>query len=213
MPQFLSPNAQELNSLIAPSKRINALNKRKYRGTETIIQQQGDVSAKFESVYDKLVDINASLGEIVNQMSLSGIRGAAPHRQKAFDNYINSIGNIERKAAGLLQYLMSQVPNLQIFSTAQIEQISSQNSSMVQLFTELMGRADTIQEPHRTAFKEILQTFSGDLMKIQTKLEGLQTPDGRGSLQTLGGNVERQQMRPTLIGSAFSPSEMPRRFL
>ena len=70
MPRFLFPNAEELNSLIRPKQRVLKAMKRQYRGTESTIGQEGDLMDKYNRIYDSMVKIISTLGEVSNTLKL-----------------------------------------------------------------------------------------------------------------------------------------------
>ena len=72
MPRFLDPNAEELNSLLRPKMRMLKDLKRQYRGTETTIGLEGDLVDKYNRIYDSMIKLIASLGEINNTLNLGG---------------------------------------------------------------------------------------------------------------------------------------------
>lgn len=183
MPQFLEPNAYELNDLRAAKKRVLKDWKKQYKGSETTAGLVGDIQDKYNYLYEKMVLINTSLAELTNQLTL-GHSSPSGYGSKAIDRYVSVVGNIAREAKLLLNYMYQQVPSLSIFSTEQQQSISGLNDQMV----SAIGAIDTLStqffadKPNvLQRFREVVGTIKGDLMRIQQRLEG----EGTGSVGEL----------------------------
>ena len=113
MPVFLDPNAQELNDLRSVKIGVSKALKRQYKGTETTSGLEGDIQDKFNYMYEKMVSIIASLGEISNQLTL-GHTSVSQFGSKAIDRFISGTSAVEKDARALLNYMYQQVPSINI---------------------------------------------------------------------------------------------------
>lgn len=182
MPQFLDPNAQELNSLRSINKQVVAANKRRFKGTETSIGLVADLQDKYTFVYEKMVEILVSLGEISNQLQL-GHTAPQGVGSKAIDRFIGGTSSVIKATKLLLNYLSQQVPSISIFPTDQQQTISGLNDQIV---SAVMGidqlSTDFLDQNVLNRFRDVLSTFKTDLMTLQQRLEGQQGDMGTGSV-------------------------------
>ena len=141
MPRFLFPYAEELNPLLRPKQRVTKALKRQYRGTESTIGQQGDLMDKYNRIYDSMVKIISTLGEVSNTLKLgtSAARGA-----EAMGRYVSVVSSVNIELARLLLFISQEVPSLQIFSTSQIESLSGMNNQMVGVVQEIEQIANSL---------------------------------------------------------------------
>ena len=156
MPRFLFPNAEELNSLLRPKQRVSKALKRQYRGTESTIGQQGDLMDKYNRIYDSMVKIISTLGEVSNTLKLgtSAARGA-----EAMGRYVSVVSSVNIELARLLLFISQEVPSLQIFSTSQIESLSGMNNQLVGVVQEIEQIANSLPPAVASKLRMILTPF------------------------------------------------------
>ena len=181
MPRFLDPNAEELNSLLRPKMRVLKDLKRQYRGTETTIGLEGDLVDKYNRIYDSMIKLIASLGEINNTLNLGGNAN-----KEAMNKYVSVVGNINVELARLLLFISQEVPSLQIFNTSQIETLSGLNNQLVGIVQQIDQTSSSMPPASVNKFRMILKPLVNEVSTLQQKLEGINTPGGRGSLTTFG---------------------------
>jgi len=181
MPRFLYPNAEELNSLLRPKMRMLKDLKRQYRGTETTIGLEGDLVDKYNRIYDSMIKLIASLGEINNTLNLGGNAN-----KEAMNKYVSVVGNVNVELARLLLFLSQEVPSLQIFNTSQIESLSGLNNQLVGIVQQIDQTSSSMPPASVNKFRMILKPLVNEVATLQQKLEGINTPSGRGSLTTFG---------------------------
>ena len=181
MPRFLDPNAEELNSLLRPKMRVFKDLKRQYRGTETTIGLEGDLVDKYNRIYDSMIKLIASLGEINNTLNLGGNAN-----KEAMNKYVSVVGNINVELARLLLFISQEVPSLQIFNTSQIETLSGLNNQLVGIVQQIDQTSSSMPPASVNKFRMILKPLVNEVSTLQQKLEGINTPSGRGSLTTFG---------------------------
>lgn len=194
MPQFLEPNAGELNALRGINKKIMRDMKRQYRGTESTLGLQGDIADKYTFVYEKMVEIIGSLGEISNQLKL-GHTAPQGVGSKAIDRFIGGTSAVMKATKLLLNYMTQQVPSISIFPIEQQQTISSLNDQIVGAVMEIDQLSTNFLDGNVLArFRSVIGSFKDDLMLLQQRLEGREGDMGTGS-----------------IGDAFDePSRKPR---
>jgi hypothetical protein len=196
MPVFLDPNAQELNDLRSVKIGVSKALKRQYKGTETTSGLEGDIQDKFNYMYEKMVSIIASLGEISNQLTL-GHTSVSQFGSKAIDRFISGTSAVEKDARALLNYMYQQVPSINIFSTDQQQTISGLNDQMVAAVKGIDDLSATYLEPSSLArFRSVINGIKEDLVRIQQRLEGQGTGD-LGSAFTQEGRRRRGRARPS----------------
>ena len=181
MPRFLDPNAEELNSLLRPKMRVLKDLKRQYRGTETTIGLEGDLVDKYNRIYDSMIKLIASLGEINNTLNLGGNAN-----KEAMNKYVSVVGNVNVELARLLLFLNQEVPSLQIFNTSQIETLSGLNNQLVGIVQQIDQTSSNMPPTSVNKFRMILKPLVNEVATLQQKLEGINTPSGRGSLTAFG---------------------------
>lgn len=181
MPRFLDPNAEELNSLLRPKMRVLKDLKRQYRGTETTIGLEGDLVDKYNRIYDSMIKLIASLGEINNTLNLGGNAN-----KEAMNKYVSVVSNINVELARLLLFISQEVPSLQIFNTSQIETLSGLNNQLVGIVQQIDQTSSSMPPASVNKFRMILKPLVNEVSTLQQKLEGINTPNGRGSLTTFG---------------------------
>ena len=182
MPQFLEPNAGELNALRGINKKIMRDMKRQYRGTESTLGLQGDIADKYTFVYEKMVEIITALGEISNQLKL-GHTAPQGTGSKAIDRFISGTSAVMKATKLLLNYMTQQVPSISIFPVEQQQTISSLNDQIVGAVMEIdQLSTNFLDEKPLARFREVIGTFKNDLMILQQRLEGTQGDMGTGSL-------------------------------
>ena len=182
MPQFLEPNAAELNAFRMINKKIVKDQKRQYRGTESTLGVEGDIQDKYNFVYEKMVEIIGSLGEISNQLKLGHIAPMGTG-SKAVDRFVGGTSAVVRATRILLNYISQEVPTLHIFPVEQQQSISSLNDEMVRAVIEIDQLSTQYLPPATlTRFRQVIQGFKGDLTVLQQKLEGQQGDMGTGSI-------------------------------
>lgn len=198
MPRFLFPNAEELNSMIRPNQRIIRDMKRQYRGTESTIGQEGDLMDKYNRIYDSMVKIISTLGEVSNTLKL-GTNAAKGN--EAMGRYVSVVSNVNIELARLLLFISQEVPSLQIFSTSQIESLSGMNNQLVGVVQEIEQIGNALPPAVGNKFRMILTPLIREVATLQQKLEGINTPSGRGSLTTFGrdrrGTADRDEPTTT----------------
>lgn len=192
MPRFLDPNAEELNSLLRPKIRVMKNLKRQYRGTEETLQQQGDIQDKFNRMYESMVSITTSLGEILNQLKL-GFEAPQAYGSRAMDRYLGVVSNVSKELARLLLFMSQQVPSLQIFPTEQIQTLAGMNDQMVGVVEQIDQISKSMPPQSLGKFREILSPLIREVGVLQAKLEGINTPGGRGSLTEFGSSASTYQ--------------------
>ena len=205
MPRFLHPYAEELNSLLRPKQRVTKALKRQYRGTETTLGQEGDLLDKYNRIYDSMVKIISTLGEISNTMKLGAntARGV-----EAMSRYVSVVSNVNIELARLLLFISQQVPSLQIFSTSQIETLSAMNNQLVGVVQEIEQLANSLPSAVASKFKTILSPLITEVATLQQKLEGINTPSGRGSLTTFGRDTRGTAGRDEPTTPARTPARV-----
>lgn len=177
MPVFLDPNAQELNDLRSVKKGVVKALKRQYKGTETTSGLEGDIQDKYNYMYEKMVSIIATLGEIQNQLTL-GHTQVVKFGSKAIDRFIGNVSTVEKEARVLLNYMLQQVPSINIFSTDQQQSISGLNDQMVSAVKGIDDTSTTFLEPASlNRFRAVIDRLKEDLVRIQQRLEGQGTGD------------------------------------
>ena len=177
MPQFLDPNAYELNELRSLNKRVVKDLKKTYKGTETTAGLEGDIQDKYNYIYEKMVSIIASLGEIQNQLTL-GHTSVSQFGSKAIDRFIGGTSAVEKEARALLNYMYQQVPSLAIFNTEQQQTISGLNDQMVAAVKGIDETSATYLQPASLQrFRAVITGIKDDLIRIQQRLEGQGTGD------------------------------------
>ena len=181
MPRFLDPNAEELNSLLRPKMRVFKDLKRQYRGTETTIGLEGDLVDKYNRIYDSMIKLISSLSEINNTLNLGGNAN-----KEAMNKYVSVVGNVNVELARLLLFLNQEVPSLQIFNTSQIETLSGLNNQLVGIVQQIDQTSSNMPPTSVNKFRMILKPLVNEVTTLQQKLEGINTPSGRGSLTTFG---------------------------
>jgi hypothetical protein len=185
MPRFLDPNAEELNSLRRPKMRMTKNLKRQYRGTETSLQIQGDILDKYNRMYESMVSITTSLSEILNQLKL-GFEAPQAYGSRAMDRYLGVVSNVSRELARLLLFMSQEVPSLSIFQTEQIQSLAGMNDQMVSVVEQIDQISKSMPPTSLGKFREILRPLIREVGALQAKLEGINTPGGRGSLTEFG---------------------------
>lgn len=182
MPQFLEPNAGELNSFRGINKKIIRDMKRQYRGTESTLGLQGDIQDKYTFVYEKMVEIITSLGEISNQLKL-GHTAPQGTGSKAIDRFISGTSAVLKATKLLLNYMNQEVPSISIFPVEQQQTISGLNDQIVGAVMEIDQLSTNFLDANVLArFRSVIATFKDDLMLLQQRLEGTQGDMGTGSL-------------------------------
>tara|TARA_R110001599_G_scaffold134241_1_gene312011 strand:- start:627 stop:1346 length:720 start_codon:yes stop_codon:yes gene_type:complete len=182
MPQFLEPNAAELNSYRMINKKVVKDLKRQYRGTESTLGISGDIQDKYTFVYEKMVEIIGSLGEISNQLKL-GHTAPSGAGSKAIDRFVSATSSVQRATKLLLNYMTQEVPSIHIFPVEQQQAISSLNDQMVSGVLEIdQLSTDFLDKGVLTRFRSVISQFKGDLMLLQQRLEGSQGEMGTGSI-------------------------------
>tara|TARA_R110000803_G_scaffold5356_3_gene17654 strand:+ start:4992 stop:5849 length:858 start_codon:yes stop_codon:yes gene_type:complete len=211
MPQFLHPNSEELNPFIRPNRRVFKNMVRQFRGTETTMGQQGDLTDKFNRIYDSMIKLIASLGEINNTLKLGGNNAKG---SDAMSRYVSAISNINVEVARLLLFITQEVPSLQIFNTSQIQTLSGLNNQLVGVVQEIDQLSSNMPPTSTNKFRMILKPLINEVATLQTKLEGINTTSGRGSLTTFGTlnrNATRTQVntpvRTPVRTRASSPTD------
>ena len=191
MPQFLEPNAAELNAFRMINKKIVKDQKRQYRGTESTLGVEGDIQDKYNFVYEKMVEIIGSLGEISNQLKLGHIAPMGTG-SKAVDRFVGGTSAVVRATRILLNYISQEVPTLHIFPVEQQQSISSLNDEMVRAVLEIDTLSTQYLPPNTLSrFRSVIQGFKGDLTVLQQRLEGQQGDMGTGSI----GDTLREKSR------------------
>ena len=202
MPVFLDPNAQELNDLRSVKKGVVKALKRQYKGTESTAGLEGDIQDKYNYMYEKMVSIIASLGEISNQLTL-GHTSASQFGSKAIDRFIGGTSAVEKEARALLNYMYQQVPSINIFSTDQQQTISGLNDQMVAAVKGIDDLSATYLEPASLArFRSVINGIKEDLVRIQQRLEGQGTGDLSAAF-TQEGRRRQGRRRPA---DPFNPA-------
>tara|TARA_R100000951_G_C2641168_1_gene181007 strand:- start:962 stop:1783 length:822 start_codon:yes stop_codon:yes gene_type:complete len=193
MPQFLEPNADELNSYRRVNKKIMSDLKRQYRGTESTLGVEGDIQDKYNFVYEKMVDILGSLSEITNQLKL-GHSAPQGSGSKAIDRFIGGTSAVLTATKVLLNYIEQEVPSLSIFPVEQQQTISGMNDQIVSEVLEIDQLSTQFLAPAvLQRFRSVISSIQGDLMVLQQRLEGTQGDMGVGSLgQTFTAPSVRQ---------------------
>jgi hypothetical protein len=177
MPQFLQPNAYELNELRSAKKRVVRDLKKTYKGQETTAGLVGDIQDKYNYIYEKMVSIIASLGEIQNQLTL-GHTSVSQFGSKAIDRFIGGTSAVEKEARALLNYMYQQVPSIAIFNTEQQQTISGLNDQMVAAVKGIDDSSATYLQPASLQrFRAVITGIKDDLIRIQQRLEGQGTGD------------------------------------
>ena len=196
MPQFLDPNAEELNSLRRVNKKVVAANKRRFKGVETTIGLVGDLQDKYTFVYEKMVEILVSLGEISNQLQL-GHTAPQGVGSKAIDRFIGGTSAVLKATKLLLNYMTQQVPSISIFPTEQQQTISGLNDQIVAAVMEIDQLSTNFLDQNvLDRFRSVLSTFKTDLMLLQQRLEGLQGDMGTGSVGEAFGTTPSGKPQP-----------------
>lgn len=206
MPQFLEPNAGELNALRGINKKIMRDMKRQYRGTESTLGLQGDIADKYTFVYEKMVEIIGSLGEISNQLKLGH---TAPQGQgsKAIDRFIGGTSAVMKATKLLLNYMTQQVPSISIFPVEQQQTISSLNDQIVGAVMEIDQLSTNFLDANVLArFRSVIGSFKDDLMLLQQRLEGREGDMGTGSLGDTFADPSRKPPAGRKYPARMTPS-------
>lgn len=205
MPQFLQPNAYELNELRSAKKRVVKDLKKTYKGQETTAGLVGDIQDKYNYIYEKMVSIIASLGEIQNQLTL-GHTSVSQFGSKAIDRFIGGTSAVEKEARALLNYMYQQVPSLAIFNTEQQQTISGLNDQMVAAVKGIDDTSATYLQPASLQrFRAVITGIKEDLIRIQQRLEGQGTGD---LIDTFSQQGLRRQGRRTPADPYATPGGM-----
>jgi hypothetical protein len=183
MPSFLSPNAEELNELRGINKRIVKDMRKKFKGTEQTLGSSGDVQDKYDFIYEKMVEILGSLGEISNQLKL-GHTAPMGQGSKAIDRFIGGTSAVLKATKILLDYITREVPSIRIFPIEQQQSISGMNDQIVAAVLEIDNLSTNFLQPAvLTRFRSVISGIKGDLTQLQQRLEGQSgSPAGTGSL-------------------------------
>ena len=204
MPRFLDPNAEELNSLLRPKMRVLKDLKRQYRGTETTIGLEGDLVDKYNRIYDSMIKLISSLSEINNTLNLGGNAN-----KEAMNKYVSVVGNVNVELARLLLFLNQEVPSLQIFNTSQIETLSGLNNQLVGIVQQIDQTSSNMPPTSVNKFRMILKPLVNEVATLQQKLEGINTPSGRGSLTAFGTSSRNAIVPQAPNTSARTPARTP----
>ena len=204
MPRFLDPNAEELNSLLRPKMRVLKDLKRQYRGTETTIGLEGDLVDKYNRIYDSMIKLISSLSEINNTLNLGGNAN-----KEAMNKYVSVVGNINVELARLLLFLNQEVPSLQIFNTSQIETLSGLNNQLVGIVQQIDQTSSNMPATSVNKFRMILKPLVNEVATLQQKLEGINTPGGRGSLTAFGTSSRNANVPQAPNTSRRTPARTP----
>ncbi len=180
MPRFLFPEAEELNPLLRVKRKVTKALKAQYQGVESTIGQEANLEEKFNRVYQSMIRLTATLGEIDNSLKLSSV---SP------DRMISSISNATMEVANLLLFLSQEVPTLQIFKTNQIETITGLNNNLVSLVQEIDQLSKSLDSGSLSRFRAVVSPLVRDVATLQQKLEGINTPAGVGSLTSFGKDL------------------------
>lgn len=196
MPQFLEPNADELNAYRSINKKIIKDLKRQYRGTESTQGIQGDIQDKYTFVYEKMVDIIGALSEISNQLKL-GHTAPSASGSKAIDRFIGGTSAVMKATKILLNYMNQEVPSIHIFPVEQQQTITGLNDQMVGAVLEIDQLSTDFLAPSTLArFRQVVAGFKQDLVLLQQRLEGQQGDMGTGSVgTTFAAPARRKQGR------------------
>ena len=182
MPSFLSPNAAELNEFRGINKRIVNNMKRQFKGTEQTLGTSGDVQDKYDFVYEKMVEILGSLGEISNQLKL-GHTSPMGQGSKAIDRFIGGTSAVLKATKMLLDYISREVPSIRIFPIEQQQSISGMNDQIVAGVLDIDTLSTNYLQPNvLTRFRSVIDGIKGDLTQLQQRLEGQTGSPGTGSL-------------------------------
>ena len=182
MPSFLSPNAAELNEFRGINKRIVNNMKRQFKGTEQTLGTSGDVQDKYDFVYEKMVEILGSLGEISNQLKL-GHTSPMGQGSKAIDRFIGGTSAVLKATKMLLDYIAREVPSIRIFPIEQQQSISGMNDQIVAGVLDIDTLSTNYLQPNvLTRFRSVIDGVKGDLTQLQQRLEGQTGSPGTGSL-------------------------------
>ena len=182
MPSFLSPNAEELNELRGINKRIVKDMQRQFKGTEQTLGTSGDTQDKYDFIYEKMVEILGSLGEIGNQVKLGH---TSPHGSgsKAIDRFIGGTSAVLKATKILLDYMAREVPSIRIFPIEQQEAISNMNDQIVAAVLEIDDLSTRFLDANvLTRFRSVISGFKAELTLLQQRLEGQIGDGGTGSL-------------------------------
>ena len=182
MPSFLQPNAAELNELRGINKRIVKDMKRQFKGTEQTLGTSGDVQDKYDFIYEKMVEILGSLGEIGNQLKL-GHTSPQGQGSKAIDRFIGGTSAVLKATKILLDYMAREVPNIRIFPIEQQQTISNMNDQIVAAVLEIDDLSTRFLDANvLTRFRSVISGFKAELTLLQQRLEGQTGEGGTGSL-------------------------------
>ena len=206
MPQFLEPNAAELNAFRGINKKIIRDMKRQYRGTESTLGLQGDIQDKYTFVYEKMVEIITSLGEISNQLTL-GHTSPSGVGSKAIDRFIGGTSKVSGATKLLLNYMTQEVPSISIFPVEQQQTISGLNDQIVGAVMEIDQLSTNYLDGTPLArFRTVIGTFKSELMLLQQRLEGTQGDMGTGSL---GDGFDEPSRKPATGRTSKFPARLP----
>ena len=182
MPSFLSPNAAELNELRGINKRIVKDMQRQFKGTEQTLGTSGDTQDKYDFVYEKMVEILGSLGEISNQLKL-GHTSPMGQGSKAIDRFIGGTSAVLKATKILLDYMAREVPSIRIFPIEQQQAISGMNDQIVAAVLEIDDLSTRFLDAAVLArFRSVISGFKAELTQLQQRLEGQIGDGGTGSL-------------------------------
>jgi hypothetical protein len=118
----------------------------------------------------------------------------------------------------LLLFLNQEVPSLQIFNTSQIETLSGLNNQLVGIVQQIDQTSSSMPPASVNKFRMILKPLVNEVATLQQKLEGINTPGGRGSLTTFGiysrndvvpqapGTIQRTPARTPANMDFFTPA-------
>ena len=99
---------------------------------------------------------------------------------------VDKYNRMNVELARLLLFLNQEVPSLQIFNTSQIETLSGLNNQLVGIVQQIDQTSSSMPPASVNKFRMILKPLVNEVSTLQQKLEGINTPGGRGSLTTFG---------------------------
>ena len=158
--------------MIAIKKRVVRANKRKYAGTDKPLPLETErITGMYNTIYEKLNAVIASIGEINAQLNLTAGINAA-WASKAIDRYISATSSAKKLIADLNNYLEQHIAELGSLNDAQVTQLSASQQELTNTFKEIVANVNKLTPKQQVAIKKVFRVFVDDLVKLNELLQG-----------------------------------------
>lgn len=158
--------------MIAIKKRVVRANKRKYAGTDKPLPLETErITGMYNTIYEKLNAVIASIGEINAQLNLTAGINAA-WASKAIDRYISATSSAKKMIADLNNYLEQHIAELGSLNDAQVTQLSASQQELTDTFKDIVANVNKLTPKQQIAIKKVFRVFVDDLVKLNELLQG-----------------------------------------